>query len=120
MFSTKTKVRVGGKVAKQAAKHPKLAMRGARAASPVVKHAAKSTARAQGRKARRTVPRVAVGALVGAAAMYFLDPANGGKRRRKVAGLLGSGSDQPADAGVQAGGPAHPAPGHVPPTPAGT
>ena len=37
VLSTKTKARVGLKTAKQAAKHPKLALRGARGAQPVVR-----------------------------------------------------------------------------------
>ena len=109
VLSTKTKARVGVKTAKQAVKHPKLARRGAKAAKPVVWGALK-----------RAVPGIAVGVAVGASAMYFLDPASGDKRRRNVFGLVtpGGQADEQRDehdADVEAGGPAHPAPGHMPP-----
>jgi phage tail tape-measure protein len=110
VLSTKTKARIGVKTAKQAAKHPRLAVRGARGATPVVRGAVKMRAQA---------PRVAGGVVVGALAMYFLDPASGDGRRRKVLELItpnsGSGdqNDEP-DADTEAGGPAHPAPGHMP------
>jgi hypothetical protein len=148
VLSTKTKARVGVKAAKQAAKHPKLALRGGRGAQPVVRavvlmrtrqarqqaaavvdagrsiaqtvfEAGRDAARAQVPR-KRTAPRVAAGIAVGAAAMYFLDPASGDERRRRVLGLItrnehaGHAHDEP---GVddEAGGPAHPAPGHTPP-----
>src|ERR1700677_4037337 len=113
VLSTKTKARVGVKTAKQAAKHPKLVLRGAQGATPVVRgavnlrtrqgrhqavavldagrsigqtvfeagrQAAQDAAQAQVPR-KRTAPRVAVGIGVGAAAMYFLDPASGDQRR---------------------------------------
>jgi hypothetical protein len=149
--STKTKAGVGGKTAKQAAKHPKLVLCGARGAQPVVRGVVKLRTRQvrhqavavldagrslgqsvfeAGRQAaqdaaqaqlprKRTAPRVAVGIVVGAAAMYFLDPTSGDERRRNVLGLItpnGSSEHQHSepDADNEAGGPAHPAPGHVP------
>jgi hypothetical protein len=113
VLSTRTKVRLGTKVAKQAAKHPELAMKGAK---PIVKHKAKVATRKQERRLRDNGPRLAIGIAIGAVAMFLFDPTSGRGRRRSVLGLLGSGSgDQEADAGVQAGGPAHPAPGHMPP-----
>jgi hypothetical protein len=151
VLSTKTKARVGVKAAKQGAKHPKLALLGARGAKPVVRgvvdmrtrharhhaavvlaagqsivqtaleavqQAAQSAALTQVPR-KRTAPRVAVGIVAGAAAMYFLDPASGDERRRKVLGLVtpNGGGDQPnePEADNEAGGPAHPAPGHMPP-----
>jgi hypothetical protein len=147
VLSTKTKARVGAKTAKQAAKHPKLALRGARGAKPVVRtvvmlrtrqarhqaaavvdagrsiaqtvfEAGRDAARAQVPR-KRTAPRVAAGIAVGAVTMYFLDPVSGDQRRRGVLGLItrnnhaGHEHDEP---GVdnEAGGPAHPAPGHMP------
>ena len=109
VLSTKTKARVGAKTAKQAAKHPRLAVRGARGVTPVVRGALKL----------RTAPQVAAGAVVGAVAMYFLDPASGGGRRRSVVGLItpngGAGhQNDDSNADDEAGGPAHPAPGHMP------
>jgi hypothetical protein len=152
VLSTKTKARVGIKTAKQAAKHPKLVLRGAQGAKPVVRGVAKVRTRQARHQAvavldagrsigqtvfeagrqvaqdaaqaqvprKRTVPWLAVGIGVGAAAMYFLDPASGDQRRRSVLGLItpngGSGHQHnDADADNEAGGPAHPAPGHMPP-----
>jgi hypothetical protein len=154
VLSTTTRTRVGVKTAKQAAKHPKLAVRGARTVAPVVRGRVKLATRLRGRQVqrqtatilatgrqigqaafalgrqaaqnaaekqvhrKRTVPRVAVGIAIGAAGMYFLDPASGEERRRGVSGLIGSNSsrqDDPADHDNEAGGSAHPAPGHLPP-----
>jgi hypothetical protein len=39
-------------------------------------------------KPKRTAPRVAVGILLGAGAMYFLEPDHGRERRQKVAELV--------------------------------
>ncbi len=147
-FSTKTKTKVGVKAARQAAKHPKLVLRGAQGAKPVVRGAVNMRTRQARNQAaavldagrsvgqtifeagqqaaqaqvprKRTVPRVAVGIGVGAATMYFLDPASGDQRRRSVLGLIapngGSGHQHnEADADNEPGGPAHPAPGHLPP-----
>jgi hypothetical protein len=147
-LSTQRKARVGVKTAKQAAKHPKLVLRGAQVAKPVVRRAVNVRTRQArhqavavldagrsigqtvfeaGRQAaqvqvprKRTVPRVAVGVGVGAAAMYFLDPVSGDQRRRNVLGPIrpngGSGHHHnDGDADNEAGGPAHPAPGHMPP-----
>jgi hypothetical protein len=146
-LSTNMKARVGVKTAKQAAKHPKLAVRGARGAAPAVRGAVNiwmgqarhratavldagrsigQTVFEAGRQAaqaeaprKRTAPAIAMGIAVGAAAMYFLDPASGDERRRNVLGTITSNrrSDHPhgePDAD-EAGGPAHPAPGHMPP-----
>jgi hypothetical protein len=114
-FSTKTKTKVGVKAARQAAKHPKLVLRGAQGAKPLVR----GTVNGRTRQARNQA-RVAVGIGVGAAAMYLLDPASGDQRRRRVLGLItpngGSGHQHNAvDADNEPGGPAHPAPGHLPP-----
>jgi hypothetical protein len=146
-LSTKTKARVGVKTAKQAAKHPRLVFRGAQGAKPVVRGVANVRTRqarhqaaavldagrsvgqtifeagrqaAQAQVPRKpTVPGMAVGIGVGAAAMYFLDPASGDQRRRNVLGLVtpegGSDPQHEVDADNEAGGPAHPAPGHMPP-----
>jgi hypothetical protein len=151
-LSTKTKARVGVKTAKQAAKHPKLVLRGAQGAKPVVRGVVKVRTRQArhqaaavldagrsigqtvfeaGRQAaqdaaqvqlsrKRTASRVAVGIVIGATAMYFLDPASGEERRRNVLGPItpnGRSGHQhnERDADAEAGGPAHPAPGHMPP-----
>lgn len=145
VLSTKTKTRVGVKTAKVAVKHPKLALRGARGAQPVVRgvvklrtrqarhqvaaaldagrslgqavfEAGRQAARAQLPR-KRTAPRVAVGVAVGAGAMYVLDPKSGGDRRRAVIGLFTPNGHQQDEPGTdnEAGGPAHPAPGHTPP-----
>ena len=37
---------------------------------------------------KRTTPRVAAGMVIGAGAMYFLEPENGRKHRKKVAKLV--------------------------------
>jgi hypothetical protein len=143
VLSTKTKARVGVKTAKQAAKHPKLARRGAQVAKPVVGGAVRRKARHQaaavvdagrsvgetvfeaGRQAaldaapeKRTAPWLALGIAIGAALMYLLDPTSGGDRRRTVMALLpgnGSGHDDQRAPDSEAGGPAHPGPGHMPP-----
>ena len=148
-LSTNMKARIGVKTAKQAAKHPKLALRGARGATPAVRGAVniwmgqarqRSTAVLEvgrsigqtvfeaGRQAaqaqaqaprRRTAPAIAVGIAVGAAAMYFLDPASGDERRRNVLEMITSkrrsGHPHGEPDADEAGGPAHPAPGHMPP-----
>lgn len=116
VLSTKTKARVGVMTAKQAAKHPKLALRGAKGAKPVVRsvvnmrarqarqqaavvidagrsiaqtafEAGRQAARAQAPR-KRSAPRVMLGIAVGATAMYLLDPASGDERRRNVLGLI--------------------------------
>jgi hypothetical protein len=116
VLSTKTKARIGRKTAKQAVRHPKLVLRGARGAKPVVWGvvsmrtrqarrqagavlaagrsvgqtvfaAGRQAAQAQGSR-KRTAPRVAVGVVVGATVMYLLDPASGDVRRRRVIGLI--------------------------------
>jgi hypothetical protein len=148
VLSTKTKARIGVKTTKQAAKHPKLALRGARGTKPVVRaavnlraHQARDQAAAvvdavrsvgqtvfdAGRQAakaqaprKRTAPRVVVGIVVGAGAMYVLDPASGDQRRRSLIGLIarnGGSGDQNTEPVTddEAGGPAHPGPGHMPP-----
>jgi gas vesicle protein len=40
-------------------------------------------------KPKRTAPRVAAGVIIGASAVYFLEPGQGGEHRRKVAELVG-------------------------------
>lgn len=40
-------------------------------------------------KPRRTTPRVALGVVIGASAMYFLEPGHGKEHREKVAQLVG-------------------------------
>ncbi len=40
-------------------------------------------------KPKRTAPRVLVGVVIGAGAMYFLEPAHGREHREKVAQLVG-------------------------------
>jgi len=39
-------------------------------------------------RAKRTAPRVAAGVLVGAGAVYFMEPAHGREHREKLAGLI--------------------------------
>lgn len=83
------------------------------------RQSAQDAARAQLPR-KRTAPRVAVGIVVGAGAMYFFDPASGDQRRRDLLELItsnGSSGDRPSEpeADNEAGGPAHPAPGHTPP-----
>ena len=43
---------------------------------------------AEAPKAKRTAPRVAAGIVIGAGAMYFLEPEQGRKHRKKVAKLV--------------------------------
>ena len=148
VLSTKTKTKIGTKTAKQVAKHPKLALRGARGAKPLVwgvvimrtrqaRHTAaavidasrsigqtifdagRTAAQAQ-TSSKRSSSRVAVGIAIGSGAMYFLDPVSGNERRHAVIGLItpnGRSGDQNdrSDADNEAGGPAHPAPGHLAP-----
>lgn len=118
MLSTKTKTRIGAKTAKQVAKHPKLVLRGARGAKPVVWGAVNMRTRQARRQAtavldasrsigqtifdagrhaaqaqtpvKRAAPRVAIGIAVGSGAMYFLDPVSGDKPRHAVIGLITS------------------------------
>jgi hypothetical protein len=40
-------------------------------------------------KPKRTAPRVAAGVIIGASAMYFLEPGHGKEHREKVAQLVG-------------------------------
>lgn len=42
----------------------------------------------QAPKEKRTAPRVAAGVVIGASAVYFLEPEQGPERRRKVAQLV--------------------------------
>jgi hypothetical protein len=44
---------------------------------------------AEAPKAKRTAPRVAAGMVIGASAVYFLEPGQGRKHRQKVAKLVG-------------------------------
>jgi hypothetical protein len=105
VFSSRTKAQIGAETAKQVAKRPKLALRGAKAAG-------------EARTARtRVLPGIVAGVAIGASAMYFLDSATGKHRRRSVSRRLGGSGDHHHEAGqgVEAGGPAHPGPGHLPP-----
>lgn len=73
------------------------------------------TARA---RPKRTLPHIGIGVVIGAAAMYFLEPTNGPQRRRTVSRMIAnSGAASHRDDGAGPGGPAHPAPGHLPPDP---
>ena len=147
VLSTKTKTKIGAKTAKQVAKHPKLALRGARGAKPLVRgvvimrtRQARHTAAAaidasrsigqtifdagrtaaQAQTSSKRASRVAIGIAIGSGAMYFLDPVSGNERRHAVIGLItpnGRSGDQNDRSGAdnEAGGPAHPAPGHMAP-----
>jgi hypothetical protein len=44
---------------------------------------------AEAPKTKRTAPRVAAGMVIGASAVYFLEPSQGAKHRKKVAKLVG-------------------------------
>ena len=104
VLSRKTKAKIGVKTAKQAAKHPKLALEGAHVAAPVVKTGVKLKTRRQreqGRKALWIISGIAIGAI----AMYLAELVHARRRRAEHAD----------DVSVEAGGPAHPAPGHLPP-----
>jgi hypothetical protein len=47
-------------------------------------------------KKKRTVPRVAAGAVIGAGAMYFLEPKGGPERREQVLRLINGSPAEPA------------------------
>ena len=46
-------------------------------------------------KQKRTAPRVAAGVVIGAGAMYFLEPKHGSERRGQLLRLVGNASSQP-------------------------
>jgi hypothetical protein len=52
-------------------------------------------------KQKRTAPRVAAGAVIGAGAVYFLEPKCGPGRREQVLRLMGNAPAQPGDAPAQ-------------------
>src|ERR1700733_7603676 len=69
VLSTTTKTRVGVKTAKQAAKHPKLALRGARTVAPVVRARVKLASSLRRRQVQRQAATIlAAGSQIGQAA----------------------------------------------------
>jgi hypothetical protein len=114
VINTTTKGKAGLRVAKGAAKRPRLLVSGTRTAMPLSRHARKradqvgDAARrvaealaiygpqaayelglAEPPKPKRTAPRVAAGVVIGASAVYFLEPGQGREHREKVAQLVG-------------------------------
>jgi hypothetical protein len=117
-LSTSTKAKMGYKGAKTMAKHPKATRRGLRAgyklAAPVAKRRVRRRVGSVGEtsrdivqvvgiygpmlvrelglveppKPKRTAPRFVAGFLVGASAVYFLEPEHGGEHREKVQRLI--------------------------------
>lgn len=114
VMSTATKARIGTKAAKGALRRPGVARLGARAYAPIVKRRTRTrigsiggTAREYGEllvnygpsaaqelglvsapKAKHTAPRVAAGVIIGAGAMYFLEPEHGAEHREKARSLV--------------------------------
>ena len=115
VVSTATKARLGTKAAKGALRRPGMARAAARVYTPIAKRRARrrigaigDTARTYGEllvhygpsaaqelglvsapKPRRTAPRVAAGVVIGASAMYFLEPGHGAEHREKARHLVG-------------------------------
>jgi hypothetical protein len=58
--------------------------------------AARQLGWAEAPKEKRTAPRVAAGAVIGAGAMYFLEPKGGPERREQVLRLINGGPPQEA------------------------
>ena len=125
LLSSTTKLKLGAKATKHAARNPALVKFGAQAGMPVARLAAKaqtSMARRRARrrvgnlgeavrsagetlvtygpqaarelglveapKPKRTAPRLAAGVVLGASAVYFLEPEHGKEHREKVAQLV--------------------------------
>jgi hypothetical protein len=86
MLSTTTKVKLGAKGVRAAARHPGLVRAGAKGGTGMARIAAKATMPI----VKRTAPKVAAGAVLGASAMYFLEPEHGKEHREKVAQLVSS------------------------------
>lgn len=126
VLEPKTKAKPGGKATKTALEHPRLIVRGTKAALPAAKLGVKASRPLLRRRARRrtadladatrsvtealavyaaqaayalglaeppkpkrTAPRLAAGVVVGAAAVYFLEPKHGREHRERVAQLIG-------------------------------
>jgi hypothetical protein len=126
VLSTRTKAKVGSRVARGAIKNPGAARRGAQlglwAYTPIVRRRARKRIASVGGSARsvsdtartytemlatygpgaaqelglvskpkpkRTAPRVAAGVIIGAGAVYFLEPEHGAQRREKALSKVG-------------------------------
>jgi hypothetical protein len=93
IISTKTKGKAGLKAAKAVAKRPQLLADAAHTIGDVLAvqgpQAAYELGLADPPKPKRTVPRVVAGILIGAGAVYFLEPEHGAEHRRKVAQIVG-------------------------------
>jgi hypothetical protein len=89
-MSKNTKAKAGVKAAKAAAKRPDLLMNTIGEALAVhAPRAAYDLGLAEPPKSKRTMPRLVAGAVIGASAMYFLEPEHGKEHRDKVAQLVG-------------------------------
>ncbi|HET8976957.1 MAG TPA: hypothetical protein VFN87_02300 [Solirubrobacteraceae bacterium] len=92
MLGKKTKGKAGFKVAKAAAKRPQQIVRASRILGETLAvtapRAAYELGLAEPSKPKRTGPGVAAGIVIGAGAMYFLEPEHGSEHREKVAQLV--------------------------------
>jgi hypothetical protein len=113
-LSTTTKGKVGVKAARGLAMRPELAKLAFRASKPLLKRRARQSAEqftdtartvatilaiygplvgqelglVEAPKSKRTAPRVAVGIVIGASAVYFLEPRYGRERREQLLRLV--------------------------------
>jgi hypothetical protein len=87
LISKRTKGKAGLKAVKAAAKRPRLLLTGTKFAVPAAK-AAYALGLIEPPKPKRTAPRIAAGAVLGAGAVYLLDPEQGKQHRRRVAQLV--------------------------------
>jgi hypothetical protein len=88
VIARSAKRKLGFKATKVAVKHPRLLVTGAKIGWPVGKVASKGSKPLLRRRMRRAAPPVAAAVVIGAGAVYFLNPAHGEEHRQQVAQLV--------------------------------
>jgi len=88
LIAGSTKRKLGFKATKVAVTHPRLLVTGTKVAWPVGKVAFRVSKPLLKRRMRRVAPPVAAVVVIGAGAVYFLNPAHGEEHRQQVAQLV--------------------------------